>query len=126
MSKLNTYVHVHDEDGVSHAFGPDDTVPAWAAARITNPGVWAVAPTEEDQAAPSGAPEGSAPEGSAAEVKASENGEPEGGEPETVELPEGDITDEWTVKQLKAYAKSESIDLGDAKSKAEILAKLAE
>jgi hypothetical protein len=44
MSKLNTYVHVHDKDGISHAFGPDDTVPEWAEKAITNPDVWAEAP----------------------------------------------------------------------------------
>ena len=88
MAKLNTYVHVHDKDGISHAFGPDDTVPEWAEKAITNPDVWAEAP-------------------------------------ESDELPEGDVTDKWTVKQLQAYAKSEDIDLGDAKTKAEILAVLA-
>jgi hypothetical protein len=88
MAKLKTYVHVHDKDGISHAFGPDDTVPAWAEKAITNPDVWAEAP-------------------------------------ESDELPEGDITDKWTVKQLQAYAESEGIDLGDAKTKADILAVLA-
>jgi hypothetical protein len=107
MSKLNTYVHVHDKDGISHAFGPDDTVPGWAEKAITNPDVWAEAPAEEETA----------------ELEDSES---EGSESETVELPEGDVTEDWTVKQLKAYAKAENIDLGDAKNKAEILAKLAE
>ena len=120
MSKLNTYVHVHDKDGISHAFGPDDTVPAWAEKAITNPDVWAEAPTgaDESESAEDGAAgnESGAPEGTSAE----------GSEPETVEIPEGDITEDWTVKQLKAYAKAENIDLGDAKNKAEILAKLAE
>lgn len=92
MSKLNTYVHVHDKDGISHAFGPDDTVPEWAEKAITNPDVWAEAPQSD-----------------------------EGDD----DFPEGDITDKWTVKQLTAYAKSEDIDLGDAKTKAEILAVLA-
>ena len=91
MSKLNSYVHVHDKDGISHAFGPDDTVPEWAEKAITNPGVWAEAPESD-----------------------------EGGD----ELPEGDITEEWTVKQLKAYAKGQDIDLGDAKTKADILSKI--
>ena len=94
MAKLNTYVHVHDKDGVSHAFGPDDTVPAWAEKAITNPDVWAEKPESD------------------------EGGDGDG-------FPEGDITEEWTVKQLKAYAKSENIDLGDAKNKTEILAALA-
>lgn len=104
MSKLNTYVHVHDKDGVSHAFGPEDTLPEWAEELITNPEVWAEAPAEEEDAGGSG---------------------DEGGESEKVELPDGDITEEWTVKQLKAYAKAEEIDLGDAKTKADILSVLA-
>jgi hypothetical protein len=93
MGKLNTFVHVHDEDGVSHAFGPDDTLPEWAEKLITNPGVWAEKPEAES---------------------------------DSDELPEGDVTDAWTVKQLKAYAKAEDIDLGDAKTKADILSKIAE
>jgi hypothetical protein len=102
MSKLNTYVHVHDKDGISHAFGPDDTVPDWAEKAITNPDVWADAPTA---------------------VEHEDSGTDDS---EVVEIPEGDVTADWTVKQLKAYAKAEDIDLGDAKNKAEILAKLAE
>ncbi|MEV7267067.1 hypothetical protein AB0N38_26245 [Micromonospora aurantiaca] len=38
--KLATYVHVADEHDQMHVFGPDDTVPAWAAKKITNPGAW--------------------------------------------------------------------------------------
>lgn len=104
MAKLNTYVHVHDKDGISHAFGPDDTVPEWAAKAITNPDVWAEAPAEE-------------------ESDESEGGD--GSESETVEIPEGDITEEWTVKQLRAYAKAEDIDLGGATTKKDILSALA-
>lgn len=40
MKKLSTFVHVTDGDGQSHQFGPDDTVPGWAAKRITNPLAW--------------------------------------------------------------------------------------
>jgi hypothetical protein len=93
MAKLNTYVHVHDEDGVSHAFGPDDTVPEWAVDLITNPDVWAEDPEKSE---------------------------------DSDDLPDGDVNDTWTVKQLKAYAKAEDIDLGDAKTKADILSKIAE
>lgn len=38
--KLNTYVHVLDDAGERHVFGPGDTVPAWARKKITNPHVW--------------------------------------------------------------------------------------
>lgn len=86
MSKLKTYVHVHDKDGISHAFGPDDTVPAWAEEMITNPDVWA-----------------EAPDGS-----------------------QGDPDESWTLKELKAYADANDVDLDGAKSKADVLSKLAE
>lgn len=123
MSKLNTYVHVHDKDGVSHAFGPDDTVPEWAEAAITNESVWAEAPVKEvsegsSNETPSGIPTPQTPPpAGGTEGKA---------ESESVEIPEGDITDEWTVKQLKAYAKAEDIDLDGATAKKDILAKIAE
>lgn len=32
--RLRTHVHVFDERGESHAFGPDDKVPAWAAKQM--------------------------------------------------------------------------------------------
>lgn len=83
MADLNTFVHVTDEDGVSHVFGPSDSVPGWAVEKITNPDVWVEEPDRD-------------------------------GEPD----------ESWTVKQLKAFAESEGIDLGDAKSKADILSKL--
>lgn len=38
--KLTSYVHVVDEDGQAHAFGPGDDVPSWAEKAITNPDVW--------------------------------------------------------------------------------------
>lgn len=38
-----------------------------------------------------------------------------------VEIPEGDPSDSWTVKQIDAYAKANEIDLGDASNKGEKL-----
>lgn len=38
--KLATTVYVHNEDGTSTAYGPDDTVPAEVAKKIDNPDVW--------------------------------------------------------------------------------------
>jgi len=32
--RLRSFVHVFDERGNSHAFGPDDKVPAWAAKQM--------------------------------------------------------------------------------------------
>lgn len=39
-------------------------------------------------------------------------------------VPDGAPSLDWTAAQLKAYAESKSIDLGDAKNKPDILAKL--
>lgn len=38
-----------------------------------------------------------------------------------VEVPEGNPSDDWTVDQLKLYAKENEFDLGSAKNKGEIL-----
>ncbi|TFC92046.1 MULTISPECIES: hypothetical protein [Cryobacterium] len=48
----------------------------------------------------------------------------EEGAAEAVVIPEGEPSLEWTAAQLKAYAVSKDIDLGDAKNKPDVLAKL--
>ena len=40
MARLAAFVHVQDEQGAMHVFGPGDDVPAWAAEKITNPKAW--------------------------------------------------------------------------------------
>ncbi|MFI6368703.1 hypothetical protein ACIBG0_38980 [Nocardia sp. NPDC050630] len=40
MRKLIAHVHVYDDEGNSHVFGPGDDVPADVAKRITNPDAW--------------------------------------------------------------------------------------
>jgi hypothetical protein len=57
MATLNGYVHVTDDKGTAHVFGPADDVPAWAAELITNPKAWAEPPsvsrlTESEPAKP--------------------------------------------------------------------------
>jgi hypothetical protein len=44
MATLNGNVHVTDDEGVTHVFGPADEVPTWAQERISNPKAWAEAP----------------------------------------------------------------------------------
>lgn len=44
MAKLSTHVHVTDDKGAVHVFGPADSVPEWAQELITNPKAWAEAP----------------------------------------------------------------------------------
>lgn len=38
--KLRTTVHVHDEDGAVHVYGPGQSVPPEHAERIANPKAW--------------------------------------------------------------------------------------
>lgn len=38
--RLRAWVHVADEKGQMHAFGPGSVVPGWARERITNPAAW--------------------------------------------------------------------------------------
>lgn len=45
--------------------------------------------------------------------------------PKAVEIPEGEPSEEWTGKQLDAYAASKNIDVSKAKSKAEKVAAIA-
>ncbi len=45
MATLAANVHVTDESGTSHVFGPADKVPDWAQALITNPRAWADPPS---------------------------------------------------------------------------------
>ncbi|OXM19360.1 hypothetical protein CBI33_22685 [Rhodococcus erythropolis] len=52
MARLISSVHVADESGVSHVFGPGDAVPSWAAARITNPAAWDGPPPEPELTEP--------------------------------------------------------------------------
>ncbi len=39
-------------------------------------------------------------------------------------FPAGDPAESWTLEQLKAYAEANSIDLGDAKLKADVFSKI--
>ncbi|UWD83653.1 hypothetical protein NY057_05255 [Curtobacterium flaccumfaciens] len=49
MVSLVSHVHVRDEHGKSHVFGPKSEVPEWAQRLITNPVAWdGEAPSFED------------------------------------------------------------------------------
>lgn len=43
--RLGSYVHVTDDNGKTHVFGPSTEVPEWAARKITNTRAWAKPPT---------------------------------------------------------------------------------
>lgn len=38
--KLASTVHVVDDNGAAHVFGPGDEVPSWAEKKITNESAW--------------------------------------------------------------------------------------
>ncbi|WP_141692843.1 hypothetical protein [Leifsonia xyli] len=50
---------------------------------------------------------------------------PDGTAEESDSFPDGGPSEEWTVKQLRAYAKAFDVDLGNATSKPDVLAALA-
>ncbi|GAA1401988.1 hypothetical protein GCM10009613_61180 [Pseudonocardia kongjuensis] len=55
--RLRRVVHLRDDRGVRHVFGPHDELPDWAAARIRNPAAWAdTAPTGPPEPEPSPEP----------------------------------------------------------------------
>jgi hypothetical protein len=45
MATLRATVHVTDENGRAHVFGPADEVPEWAQALITNLKAWSEPPS---------------------------------------------------------------------------------
>lgn len=105
MVRLATHVHVADESGTVHVFGPADEVPRWAAELITNPAAWAehTAPADADDLS---------------DVARMDSDSPR--------WPGGTPSDEWKLPELHAYAVANAIDLGDAKKKADILAAIAD
>jgi len=42
--RLRTFVHIQDEEGRTHLFGPDSDIPQWAADKIDNPKAWSGQP----------------------------------------------------------------------------------
>jgi hypothetical protein len=50
MAGLKGYVHVRDDRGENHVFGPGDEVPDWAAKLITNAKAWEDEPTASNPA----------------------------------------------------------------------------
>lgn len=84
------------------AYGPSSVIPADVAKRITNPNVWV---DDDSEGAPDPGVQSPPPAARA-------DGEPP--------------SEDWTVKELRDYAKARSITLGDAKAKDAILAVLAE
>lgn len=93
--KLKVLVTVHDEQGVAHLYGPNDTLPAWARKKITNPNVWdgddaaeAPVPTPE----PNPTPEVNG-EGPAEEPEDEPADEPDEPEDEPADDVDGVVTD---------------------------------
>lgn len=109
--KLKCFVTVHDDDGVSHHFGPGDVVPQWAVERITFPGVWADGPDPAGASAADGEEVG---DGTPADGAAS------GGD-EVVERPPakgpGSGLGAW-----RAYARAIDVPVSDDMSRDDIIA----
>lgn len=113
--KLKCFVTVHDDDGVSHHFGPGDVVPQWAVERITFPGVWADGPD------PAGAPAADGEEvGDGTPAEGPADGAASGGD-EVVERPPakgpGSGLGAW-----RAYARAIGVPVSDGMSRDDIIA----
>lgn len=56
MATLATHVHVTDDEGRAHVFGPADDVPAWAETLIVNPKAWSEPPVSASNVSRSSEP----------------------------------------------------------------------
>lgn len=108
--RLGSYVHVVDDDGHRHVFGPSSEVPEWAAKKITNKRAWATAPTFP-------AVTGTDPDG---------DGSGQGGDAVTGEVParpptsgKGSGVDVW-----RAHAEARGIAILENASRDDIVAKV--
>lgn len=101
--RLRSHVHVRDDNNVAHVFGPDDEIPDWAAAKITNPNAWAGPPELAEDA--------SAPDNGAAGTE-----QPSAGPAKPPKVGTGSSREDWA-----AYAATLGLDPRDA-TKADIIA----
>lgn len=60
MARLSAHVHVRDQFGAVHVFGPDDVVPEWAVDAISNPDAWESEPESEPEGKPEAPAKGAA------------------------------------------------------------------
>ncbi|MBF5002225.1 hypothetical protein IRT45_34475 [Nocardia sp. BSTN01] len=125
MAALNTTVHVYDDEGIPHIYGPGEIPPDWAIAKITNPDVWAEDDEDDDVIADPVIPTDHTPQaGNTPPANDSDNGgQGDGGDqqPGPGDAPAKPI-DEWTVPQLRDYAQKAGIDLDGVTRRADILA----
>jgi hypothetical protein len=121
MAGLKGYVHVRDERGENHVFGPADDVPDWAAKLITNAKAWEDEPATSDPAtAEKSAPKDKkAPKAGKSAAKAPSEPKAEGapaasGEPPRVGAGSG--TDAWS-----GYAASLKLTVPEDAKRADII-----
>lgn len=139
--RLAAFVHLHDENGVVCSYGPDDTVPAWAAEQITNPAAWS---GEDDET--SAEPNPAAPPEPASEpVPEAPTGEPADEQPQEAtetaadagtpaDEPAGQVDDGPPPKggpgsgrdAWAAYADRQGFEVEDGDGRDEIIAALEE
>lgn len=126
MRRLTGFVHLVDDDGVLRSFGPNDHVPAWAEAKITNPKAWdgegddvAVHVPDITSAGSSGdgetpsAPPAAEPPGDTKTAPPSDGPPPQVGK--------GSGTDAWI-----AYARSKGFEVADDVRKKDVIAGLTD
>jgi len=112
--RLRTHVHVRDEKNVAHVFGPDDEVPRWAAAKITNPKAWAQQPEIVEDDDPATVPASS---GAAEQTPAGGGSQDSAGGARPPKVGAGSSREVWA-----AYAAVRGLELPESASKADIIA----
>jgi hypothetical protein len=110
--RLNATVTVHDDKGNPHAFGPADTVPAWARKLITNPDVW-VDSDSDDAADPD---TGSDSGGSGGDKTGGDTGRSDGPPPKSGA---GSGAKAW-----RGYAEAEGVTVDEKASRDDVIAAL--
>ena len=129
--RLTGYVLAEDPTGQRVLLSPSDPLPEWAHQTITNPKAWADDPESPaapaDEPPPSPAPASAEPDREPATTVVDQTDQEPAAPPTAVtpDSPQGDQPNEtWTNKEIKAYASAHGIDLGQATTKADLLAKV--
>lgn len=131
--RLNGFVLAADPDGQRILLNPSDPLPEWAHQTITNPKAWVGDPDDtpdipaaaQEDANPAAPGPAGGEDPAPADVQQDDDQEPPAPPAEDSDQLRGDTPNEqWTNKEIKAYAATHGVNLGQATTKAELLAKV--
>lgn len=120
MGRLLTHVHVRDEAGENHAFGPDDKVPGWAAKLITNPCAWESDADAAEAEAAAKAAEAAEAQAAEAAAKAAADALPAEAAAGTPESKQDKAFSQLNREELETLAAAEEVNITDLGTNKEI------